>query len=196
MALKLIEAATEYPITLAEAKAFMSVEHSDHDGRITLLIAGETAYAEELTGRALCPQTWDYFADAFPGEAGPQHIEIPLAKVIRVDGVFYLDADGSEQEIDAADYVADVDSTRARIALAPNGTWPTTYEGLNAVRVRLVAGYADAGSSPLTADVLADIKLALLFRVRADYVAGDDAELFRKTADIYLIRHRVHLGLG
>lgn len=196
MALRLVEGPAEYPITLDEAKAHLRVEHDGDNSLITSYIAGETAYAEELTGRALAPQTWDYLRDAFPGESDPQTIEIPLAKVISVDGVFYQDEAGAEQELDAASYIADVDSTRARIALTPSGTWPTTYEGLNAVRVRLVAGYAQEGSSPLAAEVLADIKIALLFRVQADYDGGESAGSLREVADLYLKRRRVHTGLG
>lgn len=196
MALKLVEAPESYPITVAEAKAHLRVEHDDDDTLIEAYIAGETAYAEELTGRALVPQTWDYFAEGFPGEdANPQWLEIPIAKVISVESVNYQDADGDEQTIDVADYVADIDSTRARIALTPNGSWPTTYEGLNAVRVRVVAGYGD-GNSPIGPDVLDDIKTALKLRVEAVYDGGERAGQLRDVADTYLKRRRVHLGLG
>lgn len=196
MGLQRVTAPTSFPVTLAEVKAHLHVEHTLDDSSLNLYIAGETSYAEDFTGRAFVPQTWDYFTDAFPALGAPQVITLPMPTIIDLTGVFYLDADGSEQEMDAALYVADLASQPARIGLADNASWPTIYTGLNAVRIRFDAGYQDGSVSPPAVDVLADIKVALLLRVEATYRGGENARVLRDAAEIYLRRRRVHLALA
>src|SRR5439155_124697 len=76
------------------------------------------------------------------------HIEIPLPPLIEVEGVFYLDSNGDEQEMDATLYTVDDASQPARIALKPAASWPVTEYVENAVRVRFRAGYLDQTQSP------------------------------------------------
>lgn len=196
MGLQRVTAPTEYPVTLDEVKAHLKIEHTDYDERIELYLAGETSFAEDFTGRAFVPQTWDYTFDAFPTQREPQTIELPLPKVIEITGVFYKDADGAEQELDAGLYNADLTSEPARIALASDGSWPTTQTAPGAIRVRFTAGWQDGSVSPPTVDVVADIKIAILLRVQATYDGGDDAQKLRDAAEVYLRRRRIHLALA
>jgi len=190
----LVEAPAEYPVTVDQAKEFLRFDSGDLDDTIELVVQGETAYAESFMGRALVPQTWDYTLDAFPTETSPSpYIELPMPRVISISGVFYKDSDDAEQPF--TDFTADLTSEPARIKLAPSGTWPTTYEAPGAVRIRFVAGYSD-GSSPPAADVLPDIKIAILMRVKATIDGGEMADGLRNAADVYLRRHRVHLALA
>lgn len=196
MGLELVTGPAEPPVSRAMVKAHLRVEHTDDDALIDIYIAAETSYAEDFTGRAFVSQTWVYSQDAFPGECEPQVIELPLGKIISVDAVKYLDADGAEQTLDAALYDVDIASAPARIALAANASWPTTYDGLSGVRVTVTAGTEDTGVSPSTPDVLKDIQLAIMLRVQADYDGGEDAQALRDASLVYLKRRRVHLGLG
>jgi uncharacterized phiE125 gp8 family phage protein len=54
------------PISLAEAKAFLRVEHDDDDDVIAALIAGARLYVEGQTRRALITQSWRLVRDAWP----------------------------------------------------------------------------------------------------------------------------------
>jgi uncharacterized phiE125 gp8 family phage protein len=196
MGASLVTAPTESPVTLAQVKEHLRVEHTEHDDRIQLYLDAETAFAEDFMGRALAPQVWDYVIDAFPLTTDAiQFVTLPLPTVMSVDGVFYNDADLTEVEFDAASYIADIASQPARIGLASGASWPTTYEGLNAVRIRFTTGYSDGGSPP-AAEVRADIKIALMLRVQADYEGGEQAKALRDAAEVYLRRHRVHLALA
>lgn len=196
MGLQLIEGPAIAPVSRDDMKAHLRVEHTEDDALIDLYIGAETAFAEDFTGRVLVSQTWDYFQDAFPAQCEAQEIRLPLGQVISVVGVFYLDADGTEQTLDAALYDVDVNSVPARVALAADGQWPTTYSGVNGVRVRFVAGSQDTGVSPAAADVLKDIQLAIMLRVQAVYDGGEAAQGLREASEIYLKRRRIHVSLA
>jgi uncharacterized phiE125 gp8 family phage protein len=62
----LLTAPAAEPLSLAEAKAFLRVEHDDDDGVIAALIAGARLYVEGQTRRALLTQTWRLVLDAWP----------------------------------------------------------------------------------------------------------------------------------
>jgi uncharacterized phiE125 gp8 family phage protein len=194
--LQLVTGPAVPPVTRTTAKAHLHVEHTDDDDLIDTYIAAETAFAESFTGRALVSQEWDYYQDAFPAECDPQEIRLPLGKVLSVSAVYYLDAGGTEQTLDAANYDVDLASVPARVTISATGTWPTTYDGVNAVRARFTAGQEDTGVSPAEPDVLKDIQLAILLRVQADYDGGEAAKGLREASEIYLKRRRVHLALA
>ena len=56
-------------MTLAEAKAYLRVEHDDDDDVIAALIAGARVHVEAQTRRALITQSWRLIRDAWPATA-------------------------------------------------------------------------------------------------------------------------------
>ena len=103
MALKLITAPTVEPVTLAEAKLQCREDGNENDARITGMISGARHLAEQKTGRAMAPQTWELSADCFPAE-----FTLPMPPVVAVTSVKYTDEAGAEQTIDPANYKVDV----------------------------------------------------------------------------------------
>lgn len=198
MALKLITAAATYPVTLAEAKAHLSVDFDDHDALIEIYRKAATDSAENFTGRAFIDQTWDYFFDAFP-TAGA--IQIPKPPLIEVIGVFSLDSVAAEQELAASGYLVDGASELARLTLAYAGSWPTPLIVANAVRLRFRAGYLD-DNSPQVANVPFAIKAAILLTVgtlyanRETIVIGQTATLLPWAAEQLLRPYRVHTAIA
>lgn len=154
MALTLVTPPAEEPISLADAKAHLRVEHTDDDALIALYItaARQTVDGKDgWLGRALVTQTWDVSLDAFPsGE-----IELPLQPLQSVASVTYDDVDGAAQTLDPAGYTFDPTGW----IVAGSSGWPATLSAINAVRARFVAGYGAA------ADVPAPIRAALLLMV-------------------------------
>lgn len=172
MILNLVTAPTALPVSLADAKAYMRVTFSDQDFQISSLIAAATAYCENFTGRALISQVWDYYLDAWP-ESGI--IYLPKPPIISVDGVYYNDADGNEQEFAASSYVVsagDNPNLPARIALADGESWPTAQEQINAIRIRFTAGYVDLNSPP-EPDVPEALKVAIMQLAGTLYAARE-----------------------
>lgn len=145
MALKLITAPAEKPVTLAAAKLHCKVDVTDDDTLLTALIAAATEQAEHRTSRALITQTWELALDAFPAV----EIELPLIPAASITSIKYLDAAGVEQTINNLEYGLDTyDSQRHWVIPASDFAWPGTYNAANAVKVRYVAGFGDAAAVP------------------------------------------------
>src|SRR5262245_38074134 len=157
--LKLITPPTTWPITLAEAKQHLRVDHDDEDEEIQWAIEGATEYIdgkEGYLGRALMVQTWELTLDAFP----IREIKIPLPPLIDVVNVFYDDAGGIATILDPAGY--SVDNVSEPGWIVPVGSWPTPFDGINSVRIRYRAGYVDNSVSPAVGRLPSDIRSALL----------------------------------
>jgi uncharacterized phiE125 gp8 family phage protein len=129
------------PVTLAEAKAQVRVDHSDEDALITRLTAAATSYLDGRTGilgRCLVTQTWELTLDAFPdGE-----IELPLGPVANVVSVTYVGTAGTTQTLASSNYYFDDASLSQWVV--PVADWPDTKDVANAVTVRFIAGTAAA----------------------------------------------------
>lgn len=145
MALKLITAATTYPITLAEAKLHCRVDSTDDDALIEALITAATEMCEQQTGRAIMAQTWELTLDAFPDA-----FELTRVPVQSVTSLKYYDADGVQQTLSNTLYSLDTADEYGWGYVVPvyAGAWPTSRDQINAVALRYVAGYADAASVP------------------------------------------------
>lgn len=197
MALRLITAAADVPVSLEEAKQFLKVDHDDDNDLITALLASAVAYVEGPTGflgRVLIDQTWELVLDAFPTE-NDGVIQIPMPPLIEVESVVYDDSNGDEQTLSTDSYTVDNVSEPGWV-VPTDGTWVTPYDGINVVRVRFRAGYLDQTVSPAVEAVPDDIKNAIKLRVKADYDQSPDADSLRKAAEILLRGKRIHLGMA
>ena len=145
MALKLITEATALAITVAEAKAQAHVDTSDADARITAYILAATKLAEQATGRAIMPQTWELTLDAFPSA-----FELTRVPVSAVTSIQYVDFAGGVQLLSETLYALDNadDYGHAYVVPVYAGCWPNTRDQVNAVALRYTAGYANAAAVP------------------------------------------------
>jgi uncharacterized phiE125 gp8 family phage protein len=125
------------PISLAEAKAFLRVEHGDDDDVITALIAGARIYVEAQTRRALITQTWRLTRDAWP-QAGKIAVRpMPLQSL---DAVRVHDGQGAPREVDVEAFV--VDTAGGCLVFAP---WALPQPARTAAGIELdvTLGYGD-----------------------------------------------------
>lgn len=187
MSLKLVTPPANEPISLVEAKAHLREDSSDQDDLIAIFIKAARQHAEKFLGRALIAQTWDLYLDAFPTEDDLGWIEIPLPPLIGVDGVFYVDGNGDEQEFSVASYnvvgTHGRDNVRARVELTSSGAWPTTSDTTNAVRIRFTAGYQDTSVSPVEDAVDDDIRAAILL-ILGSFYANREQVVIGQTATV------------
>lgn len=128
------------PVTLAEVKAYLRVEHNDEDALIQTLIDAAVACIDgpDGIGIAMVEQEWELSLDRFPIGA----IILPLTPCMSVEAITYTDANGDEQELDEALYQVDTVSRPARILPAVGTSWPATQSGaVNTVTIEATFGY-------------------------------------------------------
>lgn len=144
MALKLITAPASEPVTVAEVRAHCRIDGTAEDSLLAVYITAARQLCEETIGRVLMPQTWEQTLDAFP-EGEIKLLKTPVASVT---SIVYVDSAGVNQTLNPASYVFDAETEPGWLLPADGLEWPTTDDVINAVRIRFVAGYADAASVP------------------------------------------------
>ena len=176
---KIIEPSIE-PVTLAEAKTHLRIEHTADDTYIEGLIQAAREYVEQETNRVLITQTWEYYLDDLGVNQNTEWwdgtrelattvlqkrcIELPLGPVQSITSVKTFDEEDNETVFDSSKYFLDVASLPARLALRRNQNWDTFTRETNGFQVTYVAGYGDNAS-----DVLRALRHAILILVATWY---------------------------
>lgn len=187
MTLKRITAPDTEPITLAEAKKHLRVEHDVDDTLIGALIAAAREQAEHELGRALVTQTWSRVLDAFPVA------EIPLGMppVRSVASIVYIDPDGAETTLPADQYALDATTSPGWVLPAADSAWPATMDTANAVEIRFVCGYGSAADVPQAIRQWMLLQIGAMYRHR-EAVGPANAELAGRFVDRLLDPYRVY----
>lgn len=170
MATKLITAPAVEPVSLVEAKAHLRVDGDDDNVLLTMLITTARQEAEKVTRRALITQTWEVVLDCFPSGG----IDLPFPTLQSVTSIKYFDGSNVEQTLSTSAYQVDADSEPGRVALASGYSWPDTYDRLNAVRIRYVAGYGLAAAVPAAIKQWILIRVATLYENREGVNIGNN----------------------
>lgn len=137
MSFKLITAPTTEPVSIAEIKSRLNIDHSDKDTELELLSKAARLYVERFTNRAAALQTWELTLDEFPCDA----IQLRPAPLVSITSFKYDDENGDEQTISASDYYADTAQEPGWLVPLSSFSQPNILDAVNAVRVRFVAGY-------------------------------------------------------
>lgn len=156
-ALSLVTAPAASPLTLAEAKAQMRVEHTDDDTIIQRLIDAAVAFVDVTgaLGKAMITQTWAQWVGMVPGT-----VQLMLGPVQSVTAIKYYDTDGVLQTATLSDF--DVFGTPTSTTVSPKSgkSWPVAQNRPYAIRIEYVIGYGDAAS-----DVPQTVRHALMMLV-------------------------------
>ncbi|MGO4811138.1 head-tail connector protein [Cupriavidus sp. 2MCAB6] len=129
------------PVSLEEAKLHLRVDTTDEDDLITGLIGTARMDAEKRMRRTLMQSGWTFTLDGFAGL-----YELPMAPLIAVGSIAYVDTDGASQVLSPAAYKVDATGEPGRVI--PVGGWPATAVQPAAVTVVFTAGYATAADVP------------------------------------------------
>lgn len=167
-ALELVEAPATTPITLAEAKAQLRVEHTDDDDLLTRLIATAVAYTDTMgsLGHAMITQKWAQWVGPNPSE-----VRLILGPVTAVTAVKYYDTDGDLQTDTIGNYQIIGTSFATYVAPAEGFSWPTTQQRSDAIRIEYEIGYGEA-----TTDVPQTLRHALMLLVGHWYDHRENTE--------------------
>lgn len=188
------------PVRLAEARSWLGMtddNDTEQDAEIQLILKALRRYAEKFTGRRFCDVELELDLDCWPGYV----IELPVAPVVSLDYVRYIDTNGDEQtlyDITGSPQVGEadlrIDLRGRRIQPAYGDSWPLIRGGeFNAVQIGFTAGYG-TGGSPEDLSVIPEelklwlrIRMATLFEHReALIVGGQVAEIPRNHNDALL----------
>lgn len=144
-----IVSAPSDPITAANVKTYAQIEYSTDDTLVSQLATQGREWVELFTRRKLGQYQLDMRLDEFPDKG----IELPFPPLVSVDGVYYVDPDGTEQTLAVSVYRVDsIDVDRCvRIVEASGESWPATLATTNAVRVRFTCGWGTVPQTVLNA---------------------------------------------
>ncbi|GEC15160.1 head-tail connector protein [Nitrobacter winogradskyi] len=163
-------APTITPVSLAEVKAHLRVDHTDDDAMIGALLTAATERFDGWTGilgRCLVEQTWRQDFECFS-----DCLRLPLAPVLSIESITYFDGDNAQQTLAASVYNLFTDARGPYVGLKPDQPWPGIYSRRDAISVTFKAGYATTpaqGETPAQSTVPEPIKLAIILQVKLNY---------------------------
>lgn len=140
-----IAAPAETPISLAEVKAQIRVDHADEDTYITSLIDAATGFvdAQGVLGRAMVTQGW---SQAYQNP--PSQVSLHILPAQSLEAVKYYDENNDIQTATLADYELVSEAYCAYVQPVSGKSWPTAYDRPDAVIIEYTAGYGDASDVP------------------------------------------------
>ena len=200
MTFKLITDVTAEQVTLEQARKHCNITpegsppaHDDDALLQDIIIPAAREWAEEFTGLALAPKTYELVLDAFPEG---DDIELPIGPVTQIDSITYVDEDGATQTLSSGAYTTDLGSEPAHVWPVYGTSWPATRAQRGAVTVVYVTGHSTTAAIPKA------IRQALLLLVGVEDLSYDDAAkvmgvpIGTVMSRLYRARERVRAWLG
>lgn len=154
MSLRLVTAPNVRPVTTADMKLHLRVDHNDEDDLIEALIETATKSAEHIMGRAVMHQHWQLLTDSF------ENLVMRKPIVTEVTTVKYVDTDGDLTTLHNSVYQEVLGSEyEPYITLAYGKEWPLFRSQPECVQVNFTCGETSANNVP--APIITWIKLCV-----------------------------------
>lgn len=172
------------PVSLADVKDHLRVEHNDENTHLKTLIKSAVSeldgYSGQL-GRAIITQTWQlHFADWQP------IMGLPFPNVQSVE-ITYKDSDGVGQIVPESNYEILKGTFGDCVFFRKEFSPPQVYDNQSLpITFTFTAGYGSEENVP------SDIKVALMLMVQLDYDQPDKrtADAIEKSIQSKITRHR------
>jgi uncharacterized phiE125 gp8 family phage protein len=142
---QLIAAPSVLPVSLADVKSHLRIDHGLDDSLLNVYLAAAINYVDGFSGilgRALCTQTWQERYSKW-GD-----LRLELLPVSSIAQIAYMPESGAEVTVSAANYTLDSDEFGSFVRFAENYTFPALSPDPEPIRVQYVAGYGAAASVP------------------------------------------------
>jgi uncharacterized phiE125 gp8 family phage protein len=144
MAAILIDPPASEPISLAEAKNYLRVQHDADDALIASMISAARVQVESRTRRALMTQTWRIVLDRWPSSGALLSPVSPLREVIAAR---VRDEGGEPQELDADIFIVNTASSPGLISFDA-GRVVHPVQDIAGIEIDIEAGYGAAADVP------------------------------------------------
>lgn len=167
MAAVLIEGPAMEPVSLAEAKNYLRVEHDDDDDLIEALIVSARMQIEQAARRALITQSWRIVLDRWPASGW---IVSPVNPLVSIEAARVFPLEGSANTLDLDVFTLNAAAAPAIIAFE-RGALSQPGRTVGGIEIDVIAGYADAAE-----DVPAPLRQAIRFLVARNYEQRDNVE--------------------
>jgi uncharacterized phiE125 gp8 family phage protein len=132
------------PLSLAEAKSFLRVEHDADDELIAALLAAARHAVELATRRVLVTQTWRIVLDRWPA-AG--RIVSPVNPLRTLEAARVLAGDGTDAALDVDAFALDTASLPGVIAF-DRANLAEPGRALAGIEIDVTAGHGEASDLP------------------------------------------------
>jgi uncharacterized phiE125 gp8 family phage protein len=164
MTIRIITPPASEPVSLAEAKRFLRVDHTHEDDLITTLIGAAREAVEAGIGRALITRRVRESLDIWVREAA-QGAVLGLGPVTDVVAVRLLADNGSQSVLEPERYRLEGNRDRPRLVFA-SGV-PATLRAIGGIEIEYDCGYADEADALPVALRLATLQIvASLYELR------------------------------
>lgn len=176
------------PVSLAEAKAYLRVEHGDDDDTVAALVAGARVHIEAQTRRAMIVQTWRLARDSWPANGRIAVVPAPLRELVAAR---VYKVDGSTQAIDPGVFAVDTTSAPAVLAFA-SGALPAPGRIVGGIELDVAVGYGEAPSDvpePLRQAIR--VLVAHWYENRGLIAAGQGVAVLPETVAALITPYRV-----
>jgi hypothetical protein len=151
------------PLSLAEIKTFLRIDHSTDDSLVTGLISAARQICESVTGRSLITRSYSLYLDHWPGTTalgwwdGVQEgadiilnggvLNLPKPPLLSVTRINIYDAGNAATEFAAANYFVDTAGNPGRIVLKEGVLPPLPGRAANGIEIQFNAGYGAAAQN-------------------------------------------------
>ena len=145
--LRKITEPTAEPLTVAEAKQHLRVEHSDDDSTIQNLITSAREYVETYLDCTLMLTQYKMTLDLFPA-----HIELPKSPLSTVSGydsvnLTYTTDTEIKITLSSTEYRVDAHAVPAVLRTNYGDSWPAHLADYNSIEVTFWAGYGSTSAA-------------------------------------------------
>lgn len=134
------------PLSTAETKVYLRIDHSDEDTLVGSLIKVAREVCEKFTNRQLITATYTLKLPAFP--ASTDRIYFSRSPLQSITSITYYDENAVSQTLSSALYQVNTADIFGSVVPIYGEAWPTTEAGKeNAVTITFKAGFGDAATN-------------------------------------------------